>query len=306
MTNITGDVWRKFLATQKLDPAVVEKLTALLRPQIKLIPKGPFEEDETPPWASKLGGFPDLPVGAAWPLHGSLEPGGPTKFERNTNWEVGPLEFLAQINLAEVARAGSGLPLPEDGLLLFFYDAREQPWGSNLSDALGWRVIYVPAGVETKRQLSATPEDVSTRPLEFAASEVLPDWFSIGDHLDEESAAVWPELDGLEELFDEHSGDNHGEDHAFGGWPHVIQHAMELECEMAAQGLKEGRSDPYEDPRMPVIRENAPQWRLLLQLDSDDMLDWMWGDMGMVYFWCREEDIAARRFDRVWTILQCG
>ena len=306
MTNITGEALRKFLATQKLKPTLVEKLTALLRPQIKLIPTGPFEEDETPPWASKLGGFPDLPVGAAWPLHGSLEPGGPTNFERNTNWEVGPLEFLAQINLADVARVGSGLPLPEEGLLLFFYDAREQAMGFEQTDALGRRVIYVPAGAETTRQLNATPEDVYTRPLEFLASEVMPDWFSIRDHLGEALAIVWAELDGVDELFDEFSADNDGEEHVFGGWPRVIQNPMELECEMVTQGLKEGRSDPYNDPRMATVQEDARQWRLLLQLDSDESLDWMWGDMGMVYFWCREEDIAARRFDRVWTILQCG
>jgi len=32
----------------------------------------------------------------------------------------------------------------------------------------------------------------------------------------------------------------------------------------------------------------------------------MWGDMGMLYFWIRAEDLAARRFERVWMILQCS
>jgi uncharacterized protein YwqG len=31
----------------------------------------------------------------------------------------------------------------------------------------------------------------------------------------------------------------------------------------------------------------------------------MWGDLGMLYYWIREEDLAARRFDRVWGISQC-
>jgi uncharacterized protein YwqG len=44
---------------------------------------------------------------------------------------------------------------------------------------------------------------------------------------------------------------------------------------------------------------------LLLQLDSDRDLGWQWGDMGLLYFWIPDEDLAAGRFDRVWTILQC-
>lgn len=307
MTNITGDVWRKFLAPQKLEPATVEKLTALLRPQIKLIPTGPVEEDETPPWTSKLGGFPDLPVGADWPLHGSLDPGAPKARRRYSDTELGPLEFLAQVNLADVARVGSDLPLPTDGLLLFFYDAKEQAFGFDPADGQGRRVIYVPAGVETKRQMSASPDEILVRPLEFAPSEVLPDWLTIGDYLTDPIAqAGWRELEGLDELFDEYSSDNDGEEHVFGGWPRVIQHPMEEECESVLNGLYLGGAEDYKDPRITVFRQNAPQWRLLLQLDSDESLDWMWGDMGMVYFWCREEDIAARRFDRVWTILQCG
>jgi len=306
MSNIDGQALRQFLAEQKLDPAVAERFTALLRPQIKLVPTGPFDTDETPPWASKLGGFPDLPVGTAWPLHGALEPDAPKDYKRNTDWEIGPLEFMAQINLADVARVGSGLPLPEEGLLLFFYDARDQPWGFRRHDALGWRVICVPAGVETKRQVSATPEHVHTRPLELVASEVMPDWSSLQDHLSDDLSVIWGELDGLDEFYDAIASDNDGEEHVFGGWPRIIQNPMELECEMVTQGLNESSSEPYRDPRMPTVHKNAQQWRLLLQLDSDDRLDWMWGDMGMVYFWCREEDIAAARFDRVWTILQCG
>lgn len=32
----------------------------------------------------------------------------------------------------------------------------------------------------------------------------------------------------------------------------------------------------------------------------------MWGDVGRLYYWIRREDLAQRRFDKVWLVLQCG
>ncbi|MDS3859540.1 DUF1963 domain-containing protein [Thermosynechococcaceae cyanobacterium BACA0444] len=50
----------------------------------------------------------------------------------------------------------------------------------------------------------------------------------------------------------------------------------------------------------------ATEWQLLFQLDSDDNATMMWGDMGRLYFWCRESDIQAQNFDQAWMILQCS
>ena len=38
---------------------------------------------------------------------------------------------------------------------------------------------------------------------------------------------------------------------------------------------------------------------LLFQLDSDEGMDLMWGDMGVGHFFIREADLAARDFSRV-------
>jgi hypothetical protein len=46
-------------------------------------------------------------------------------------------------------------------------------------------------------------------------------------------------------------------------------------------------------------------WILLLQLDSDDDAGMMWGDVGMLYFWIKREDLKKENFDNVWMILQC-
>jgi uncharacterized protein YwqG len=97
---------------------------------------------------------------------------------------------------------------------------------------------------------------------------------------------------------------NHG-GHAVGGWPAVIQSPMELKCQLASNGIDVGHPEGYEHPRAAELAPGAADWRLLLQLDNDDDLDWVWGDEGRLYIWCREQDIAARRFDRCWTVLQC-
>lgn len=44
---------------------------------------------------------------------------------------------------------------------------------------------------------------------------------------------------------------------------------------------------------------------LLLQLDTDDDTGWMWGDMGMIYFWIAPQELDARNFDDVRLILEC-
>jgi len=44
---------------------------------------------------------------------------------------------------------------------------------------------------------------------------------------------------------------------------------------------------------------------LLFQMDSDEELDVMWGDVGMLYFCINETDLIKRQFDQVKFILQC-
>ena len=61
------------------------------------------------------------------------------------------------------------------------------------------------------------------------------------------------------------------------------------------------------DIQAPMEPELQPEgdWRLVLQVDSDDELGMMWGDLGRLYLWARTEDLAAGRFDRFRLRLQC-
>ena len=82
---------------------------------------------------------------------------------------------------------------------------------------------------------------------------------------------------------------------------------MRLECQLVTNGLFCGDSTGYHSPLAAQFAPGQTDWRLLLQLDEEFLTDRIpWGVSGMVYFWCRHQDIAARSFDKAWTILQCS
>ena len=82
-----------------------------------------------------------------------------------------------------------------------------------------------------------------------------------------------------------------------------------VECELVSRGYNLGGGQKIPKEQIREAEETSLEnWRLLLQLDTIQQgrfsLDF--GDCGRVYFYIRTEDLAARRFDRVWLVLQCG
>jgi uncharacterized protein YwqG len=73
---------------------------------------------------------------------------------------------------------------------------------------------------------------------------------------------------------------------------------------LASNGVNTGGSGE-DDARRADLQEGITDWRLLLQIDSDDSLGTMWGDAGRIYFWIREQDLKNRDFAKVWLVLQC-
>jgi uncharacterized protein YwqG len=69
-----------------------------------------------------------------------------------------------------------------------------------------------------------------------------------------------------------------------------------FEKSLRAQGHKVGGYAYFtqDDPRRP-----EDPMLLLLQLDSDETMDLMWGDMGVGHFFIREKDLLARDFSHV-------
>jgi len=271
--------------------AEVEKLAApLTAPAVHLVPTA----NDTP---CHLGGAPNLPGGVAWPVKNGKR-----------------LPFLACIDLPSIAEALPINWLPRIGRLLFFYDVEEQPWGFDPKDRGSWAVIHAQdAGVPTSPPApGALPSRfVSPRRIASLPSYERPEFEALA--LPEEHSEALMEF-GIAAYGD-------APKHQIGGYPHPIQgDAMELECQLVSHGIYTGEPPEYEDrdfadvlgdePRQPDLRAKALEggakdWRLLLQVDSDDSIDAMWGDAGMVYFWVREQDARAGRFENVWLVLQC-
>jgi uncharacterized protein YwqG len=94
--------------------------------------------------------------------------------------------------------------------------------------------------------------------------------------------------------------------HQIGGYPSPVQgEGMELECQMASNGVYVGEPGGYSSPQAQALQAGAADWQLLLQLDSNDAADMVWGDAGMLYFWVRKQDAANKDFSNVWMVLQC-
>jgi uncharacterized protein YwqG len=82
---------------------------------------------------------------------------------------------------------------------------------------------------------------------------------------------------------------------------------MRLECQLASHGLYCDNPSGYENPRVKLLEAGASDWRLLLQVDTDEQgPGWMWGDCGRVYYWMRAEDIRQQAWDTAWLVLQCS
>jgi len=112
------------------------------------------------------------------------------------------------------------------------------------------------------------------------------------------------EMDALSELEEaEFQGQPR---HQVGGYPLPVQGSdMGLDCQLVTHGLYCGDASGYEDARAAELSKGAEDWQLLLQFDTDDDLDVMWGDAGMIYFWVQREAARRNDFSKAWLILQC-
>ena len=226
-----------------------------------------------PPTHSSLGGAPLLPPSQPWPV-------------RNGQ----PLEFLAQIDLSQLPPTSR--PCTATGLLAFFYDATEQPWGSDAEDLSSAAIIHCPDPSICRQTLKpGTPPPPPLRlPVAFRQSPAL----AISESQEEAYYSHFRSLpedekEALNEIDEALLETNPGYNRIFSA-PARIQGDMapDLAVASSAYGLPEDT-----------------EWVHVLQLDSVDELGWCWGDAGCLYFYLPLEDFTNHRFERPWVVLQC-
>jgi len=216
-----------------------------------------------------------------------------------------PLGFIGQLDLKEINLEKEIDWLPQIGRLLFFYDLEEWPWGFDPEDKGGWAVLYENGSSELYQHV--LPSDLDQEHLspiiKYIESESFIS-FPDGQSVDFESLGI---SEGQEyyDFLEEHFGDEPR--HQVGGFPSPVQgDSMEVDCQLASGGVYCGNSDGYNSEDAEKLRSELLDWKLLLQFDSDDEVEAMWGDMGMLYFWVRESDARNCDFSNPWLILQCS
>jgi uncharacterized protein YwqG len=290
MLESSVDSFRTKLIAQKLDGHLDTLLAA--SKEVAAMHPNSRADDQIPLGRSKLGGKPDLPVNYGWPLDAREH----------------PLSFIIQINLSEIPAFAERGRLPANGLLSVFYNL--EIWGFDPKDGHGFRVVYFDCDASALRR-TAPPElpakellfgllkreqkvkQFRACALNFEPALVLPDFADL--KLEESLADPYYEL--LESL---------GCHHRLLGYAEPIQNPMELECEMVTNGLYTGDSRSYSDVRRNEFERSSRSWHLLMQIDTEvEQSDMMWGDGGRLYIWIKEDDLAARRFEKAWMISQC-
>lgn len=282
------------IVREHLAPDLAERWMALARPAVRLTPVRHGEAV-----LARLGGRPLVPAGFEWPV-----------------WEGhGPLSFVAELDLEALGRSGleHGLRLPRTGRLLFFYfdgsfDDFAGVVGTWEKESLaGARVIRV-RSEEGPSEERAAPQGV----LEFESKELggrsiltFPGW----EHPALRREFQTPGMDDREWLDHPVNADafteavwelfNDPGRHQVGGWGDPVQGPIEFEVAQAAL------ETPFEYGDQTHTAE-ALQWRLLLQVDSDDDVAMMWGDVGMLYWMCRDgaqEQDGAEQTSFTWQCL---
>jgi len=263
------------------------ELLATVRSSIRLIASR--TESQLPLGAARIGGMPDLPGGTVWPA-----------------WRDGPLAFIAQLNLSDLASFETAKVLPSSGHLYFFYHAEQKTWGFDPNDRGSWHVFYAKPDAALAR--ANPPKDLNrdgrfgAGVLEYRETLTLPPLESADIealHLTEEQG------DSYSDVYESLSETNDASPSRVLGHPNPIQGDMQTECALVTGGLFVGDASGYKDPRRAELQTGARDWRLLLQVDSEDAAGMMWGDGGSLYYWINQRDLAVHDFSRTWMILQC-
>jgi uncharacterized protein YwqG len=291
---MSGDV-RNWIHSAGLG-RVVDQVEALLRPSIRIRTRED-NENSIEIGASKIGGLPDLPQGFEWPRW----PGRPEDHEANAanptpmpkdyqdrDYRLGgPMCFLGQFRMADIAPHDAERILPPTGMLYIFCALWLDAVGYCEEDRGAWRVIHLEVAPSDLRRTSP-PNDASIpigcesvaffEELTLLDNNMFAEYEALALNPDEHERYCYFLLAQMQAFpwQDEPT-------HRLLGWPQQVQADM--------------RGDLYPSGHR--------DWRLLLQIDSNERQNLFWQAGGRGYFWIREPDLRARNFDRTWLMMQC-
>lgn len=286
--------------------ALRDKYQALLHNSISVKIRGLAKDGDL----THFGGLPSTPKDFKWPYY-------ETDYFNDGIVKERPLAFLAQFDCSEFTEFDKDNLLPHTGVLAFFYSVESECWGFDTKDEGCSRVYWFENVNElTPTEFPCDLEEDSRFPslaIKLSVADSYPDYENLPtDYDSDEYEEFFEALHGEDdEAFDDEDDFEDGEENISKllGWADTIQSAMERECELIASNYYLG--DDWSKIPQEVLDEaerTAPdKWQLLFQLDSVNFEDFEleFFDSGRLYFWIRKEDLAARRFDRVWLIVQC-
>jgi hypothetical protein len=249
----------------------------------------------SPPGNSRIGGLPELARTLAWPSRRAYTDWSRVieRMPDRTFLNVGlidhhPLHFVAQIDLAEIARSEHlGRLLPTTGRLLFFWDAVCGPWAETANVC---RVIHDTASAASlaprplPAQLTSHARDgfepmIAPLPLIPVPIWSMPDPILMAELLTDASFASAID-DGEFDDFCELMVDNGARVLASGrtvlahrlcGWPVPDQWDPRFTAAAAARGHRLVLGAIPDDLRKSCEREEH-NWALLLQLDASALV----------------------------------
>lgn len=273
--------------------AYFETLAPLAKNSIRIVLDVQGDEN-IPIGVSKFGGCPDLPAEVEWFRTGSGT----------------PMTFLAQINFAETVAYDLDNKLPKYGTLYIFYDCSDDgiPWGFDPEDSDAWNVFFYD-GDTTFLSRREAPEDLGqdynggifgSAKMFFDAVMELPSVNSdliknLDSPLDRKQIIRY-----LKWLCTQQGAYAN----KLLGHADPVQNGMELQCEYVTHGIHYWNTEEFARGESMGLDKNAARWNLLMQIECNKEIGMIWGDMGALFLWITDEDLAARNFENVWLIPQ--
>lgn len=304
----TGDL-RARLAAGGLG-RVADAILRRARPCIRIDMRRVDDEMRMPVGCSKLGGTPDLPAGGAWPA-----------------WRGSPLAFVGQVSLADIAAHDKEGDLPHSGLLSFFcaVDGTAAGVMAAPDDPASWQVRHL--GGEPATLVRLPPPPHLPERLRFPACQTS---FRREPTLpDVESRAVLdlglsePERHAyIDQQFRANGGEPPAMSHHLLGYPFSFGQSPCLPGYLHAHGLSHpytmDLSRPPEElqQRYQRMQQTGPEmlrelqhkaeaeWRLLLQVYSNEEAEMDWGGGGVLHFCIPNDALSRRDFTRAWAEMQ--